>query len=355
MPLSDRQRKLWNENGYLVIEGFFDEPDIAAIESSLERVWHERPTNVTIDDLVSDRRIRASQVTDDESNHTFKVNDLYLVDPNVRKVVSSQRVVAVVGELLGDVPVICNTLNMEKGSQQGSHIDTLFMTPISDFALVATWMALEDVHADAGPLRYIPGSQRIEPLRFSNGQFHYIPDEMPGWYEYMDESVARYGLEEERFLAKRGDLFIWDALLYHGGSLIDDLSRTRKSLVTHFFTKTDCKSMSRRARSVETRPVESGAGMWLDRALQPIAGEVLGLVESELADRRQGERLVTAVRNRRATAKPEDQLSAVIDALTETEQQLRLARKQLAEIKRSRSWRITRPLRRIANLNKGAG
>ena len=294
---------------------------------------------MTIDDLVADLRIRASQITDGELDHMFKVNDLYLVDPNVRKVVSSQRVVAVVGELLGDVPVICNTLNMERGSQQGSHIDTLFMTPVSDFSLVATWMALEDVHPDAGPLRYFPGSQHIKPTRFSNGRFHYIPEEMPGWYEYMDESVDRYGLEEERFLAKRGDLFIWDALLYRGGSPINDLSRTRKSLVTHFFTKSDCKSMHS-----PKRRVESGAGMWLDRPPQPIKGEILGLVESELADRREGERLVTAVRTGRATANTEEQLSAVLEALAETERQLRLARRQLASIKRSRIWRVTRPL-----------
>jgi phytanoyl-CoA hydroxylase len=350
MVVSDRQRKQWDENGYLVIEGFFDEHEIAAIECSVQRVWHERPTNVTIDDLVTDRRLRASEVTDDELDHIFKVNDLYLVDPNVRRVVSSQRVVAVIGELLGDVPVICNTLNMEKGSQQGSHIDTLFMTPVSDFSLVATWMALEDVNADAGPLRYFPGSQRIKPLRFSHGLFHYIPDEMPGWYDYMDECVARYGLGEERFLAKRGDLFIWDALLYHGGSPINDLSRTRNSLVTHFFTETDCQTMPS-----PKRPAESGAGMWLDRPLQPIEGELLGPVESELADRRQGERLVTAVRTRRATTDAEEQLSEALQALAEAEQQLRLTRRQLASIRRSRSWRVTRPLRRIANLNKGSG
>src|ERR1700683_1565369 len=141
MALSARQRKQWDENGYLVIEGFFEDHEIATTESSLQRVWRERPANVTGDDLLTHRRLRASQLADDELDHIFKVIDLYLVDPKVRQAIASQRVVAIVGELLGDIPVVCNTLNMEKGSQQGFHLDTLYMTPFSDFALVATWMA----------------------------------------------------------------------------------------------------------------------------------------------------------------------------------------------------------------------
>ena len=347
MGLSAKQRREWDENGYLVIEGFFDESDMNAVESSLMRVWLERPANVTVDDLATNRRIRASHVADDELDHLFKVNDLYLIDPTVRRVISSKRVVAAVGELLGDVPVVCNTLSLEKGSQQGSHLDTLYMTPASDFGLVATWMALEDVHQDAGPLRYFPGSHRIKPFRFSTGNVHYIPSEMPHWFEYMDESVAHLGLEETRFLAKRGDLLIWNALLFHGGAPINDLSRTRNSLVTHFYTRTDCKSWK-----CHVKTVEGGAGLWMDRPQQSIPGEAMSLEQMKLAERSEGERLVTAVRNSNTNTRIEDQLEATLGALAETERRLRIAQHQLDATRSSRSWRITRPLRKIAALRK---
>jgi phytanoyl-CoA hydroxylase len=347
MALSAKQRRVWDENGYLVIDGFFDESEINAVESSLIRVWLERPANMTVDDLVTNRRIRASQVADDELDHLFKVNDLYLIDPTVRRVISSERVVAAVGELLGDVPVVCNTLSLEKGSQQGSHIDTLYMTPASDFGLVATWMALEDVHQDAGPLRYFPGSHRIKPFRFSTGNVHYIPSEMPHWFEYMDESVAQHGLEEARFLAKRGDLLIWNALLFHGGSPINDPSRTRNSLVTHFFTKTDCKSLK-----CHVRKVEGGAGLWMDRPQHSIPGETMSLEQMGLAERSEGERLVTAVRNGNTSARIEDQFAATLGALAETERRLRITQHQLDAIRSSRSWRVTRPLRMFRALRK---
>ena len=43
---------------------------------------------------------------------------------------------------------------------------------------------------------------------------------MDRWADYMAGEVERHGLAETRFLAKKGDLFIWDAWLLHGGSEI---------------------------------------------------------------------------------------------------------------------------------------
>ena len=59
----------------------------------------------------------------------------------------------------------------------------------------------------------------------------------------MADQIDRNGLEEQRFLAKRGDLFIWHALLLHGGSEICRPGLTRRSLVTHFFTQSDCEKL----------------------------------------------------------------------------------------------------------------
>jgi phytanoyl-CoA hydroxylase len=268
MLLTDVQRKNWQENGYLYIEGFFDEAEVDAVQSSVDRTWEQRPANVTVDDLVTGKRLRASGVADDELDHNFKLNDLYLVDDNVRGVISSDRVSSIVTELLGDQSVIINTLNLNKGSEQPDHLDTLYMTPLTDHDLVATWMALEDTDEDSGPLRYWPGSQRIDPYRFANGRLHFVPEEMDQWADYMAGSVDRLGLSNEHFVAKRGDLFIWSAFLLHGGSEICNPGLTRKSLVTHFWSKADCERLG-----VTTRPVERGGGLWLDRSPQPIPGE----------------------------------------------------------------------------------
>jgi phytanoyl-CoA hydroxylase len=252
-----RQRlKFWEDNGFLVLPGFFDESDVAAVDVAVDQAWRDLPDDVIVDDLVTDRRCRISKLSDEEKRHRFKVNDLYLINPLLREAALSERIGMVLSELLEDQPVLINTLNFDKGSQQVDHLDTLYMTPVSELGLVATWMALEDTDPDAGPLRYYPGSNQIPHYRFSTGSFHTYDPEMERWSDYMADEVEKRGLEEQRFMAQKGDLFIWHALLLHGGSEICNAGLTRKSLVTHFFTQGDCERIHS-----EVRPMPGG--WWL--------------------------------------------------------------------------------------------
>lgn len=258
------RKAFWDDNGFLILPGFFDEDECGEVASASDRVWASRPAGVVVDDLVTNARNRIADVSDaDALNHRFKINDLYLSDRRLRDVTLSERVGMVLEELLGDEPVACNTLNFDYGSQQADHLDTLYMTPLTDRALVATWMALEDTHADAGPLRYFPGSHRIDPYRFSTGSYHVNLPEMTPWADYMAAQIDTRGLEEQRFLAKRGDLFIWHALLLHGGSEICRAGLTRKSLVTHFFTQSDCEKLGS-----DLRP--SPGGWWMRKPPLPV-------------------------------------------------------------------------------------
>src|SRR5215211_5190025 len=261
--IGQSRKKFWNDNGFLVFSAFFDEHAIAAVEAATERAWHDLPDDVVVDDLVTNRRCRIRNLSEEEKRHRFKVNDLYLIDYGLREVVLPERLGMVLSELLEDQPVMCNTLNFDKGSQQIDHIDTLYMTPLSERSLVATWMAIEDTQADAGPLRYYPGSNHIPHYRFSTGSFHVHLAEMERWSDYMADQVERRGLEEQRFLAGKGDLFIWHALLLHGGSEICNPRLSRESLVTHFFTQSDCEQLSS-----DLRPARGG--WWIRKPALPV-------------------------------------------------------------------------------------
>jgi phytanoyl-CoA hydroxylase len=259
------QLRTWRREGYLVIEGFFSDEEIDTVNAAAERVWDERPSYVTVDDLDLGLRQRACQVTDDQRRHRFKVNDLYLTDPSLRDVAGSKKVGGVLADLLRDEPVMINTLNMTQGSEQADHLDTLFMCPPRPPAMAVTWMALEDVRADAGPLRYYPGSHRIRPYVFETGSLNLNQLELPRWQEYMDRELARNRMEEQRFLANKGDLFVWHSLLLHGGCPIASRGTTRRSLVTHFHTRHDY-------RAAESSLLPVDAGWWLVRPPQPVPG-----------------------------------------------------------------------------------
>ena len=153
---------------------------------------------------------------------------------------------------LSERGIVCNTLNLEFGSQQADHTDSLYMAAPDGEHLIASWIALEDGHLDAGPLRYWPGSHRIAPYRNKGGGLQHRDDEVHVYRAYMAAEVARRGLKVERLVPRAGDLFIWHGQLFHGGEAIADPSRTRRSLVTHYW----------RARDVEGIHAEIGKGRY---------------------------------------------------------------------------------------------
>ena len=69
--------------------------------------------------------------------------------------------------------------------------------------MVVTSVCLEDVHPDAGPLFYYPGSQRIPPYHFSDGRLNAIDAELPKCIAYVDGEIKARGLSKDVFLGKK--------------------------------------------------------------------------------------------------------------------------------------------------------
>ena len=119
----------------------------------------------------------------------FKINDLYLEYQDVLNMGLHENVVSILVDILVDKPVLINSLNLDYGTQQDFHVDSLFMTPPSPYNMVAMWVALEDVSPNAGPLAYFPKSHLISPYKFSNGSTHIIPNEMSDFKDYMNTQI----------------------------------------------------------------------------------------------------------------------------------------------------------------------
>ena len=80
---------------------------------------------------------------------------------------SDELVLKFLGHAFGDEPVVFDSLNFERSTEQGAHIDAIFFYPQPVYSMAGCWVALEDVHSDAGPLFYVPGGHQWP---FSNGE-----------------------------------------------------------------------------------------------------------------------------------------------------------------------------------------
>lgn len=132
------------------------------------------------------------------------------------------------------------SINFINGSQQKTHSDSIHMTTYPLGGLLGVWIALEDVDETNGALHYIPGSHKLpyflnsdydnEGTSLKIGKQSYKEYE-----EFLEKKVQELGLKKEIFRAKKGDLLIWHANILHGGEPHLDKSKTRKSLVYHYF------------------------------------------------------------------------------------------------------------------------
>ncbi len=174
-----------------------------------------------------------------EGGRFNRVQDAWRVAPAVRRLAVDARVTAFLELVYGRKPFAFQTLNFHRGSRQGAHSDAShFFTDPAGF-MCGVWIALEDVHADAGPLLYYPGSHRLPTMTpVSMG----VTSERPTPEEYLErlrptvnQLVEEHGLVQETALIKKGQAFVWASDLLHGGSKVADPSLTRLSQVTHFF------------------------------------------------------------------------------------------------------------------------
>ena len=220
--LTEDQRASWERFGFVILPAFFASDDLHALRRELDQLWQERRADdrgLVIDvfiDTPNERRMRFRDAPDEARMVPYKLNDLYLASALVKETVLDPDLLTILDSLLDGEPVVCNSLTFERGSQQRFHFDTFYMPPLVENKMLATWIALEDCSAAAGPLRYYPGSHKIAPYRFSDGRLNASPDEMGDFDEYIDKSPC--ALHRGDHLAFRGVISVRMTITSGGGA-----------------------------------------------------------------------------------------------------------------------------------------
>lgn len=180
-----------------------------------------------------------------------RIGALHVENETSRRVALCPRVVEPACELMEDDAVVLGSLTFETGTQQQAHIDSIFFYVEPEQAMVGCWVALEDIHPDAGPLMYYPGSHRWEFDRAEDVYRRFpelarekqqLPPEQRDdfvskvanhWSQMLREKIEQKGVQPTLALIEKGDCFIWHGNLVHGGSPRKNRNLSRRSMVTH--------------------------------------------------------------------------------------------------------------------------
>lgn len=220
-PAHQQSLQGWSKNGYAILEGFFSEKEIEAI-------------NLAVEDKVASK----------DANWKWynKIFNAYKESKTLNGVVRHLQLTKILSMLLGKSVFPFQSLNFIQGSEQATHSDSIHMTTFPLGYMTAVWIALEDVKEGSGLLHYYPGSHHL-PYVLYDDFLHGGNDLFLGAapYKAYEEKIAQvvdsHDFEKKNFLPKKGDLLIWHANLLHGGDPITLPNATRKSMVVHYFTE----------------------------------------------------------------------------------------------------------------------
>ncbi len=142
-----------------------------------------------------------------------RIEGAWRTSNSVRRLATNAAVIDLLGRLFGRAAFPFQTLNFPVGTQQHAHSDSVHFSSMPERFMCGVWVALEDVHPDAGPLMYYPGSHRLpiftnEHIGFAS--HHALETPTQGVYEAMwDDLVEAEGTQAGSVRAKArpgGDL-----------------------------------------------------------------------------------------------------------------------------------------------------
>lgn len=222
-PLQWQEQLLaWPGRGVMILEHFATEKTCDTINAGLEKII----VNKELDFDYTNSRVM----------NAWKKSDA------IKSLAKDKLLHDFLSFTLGKEVVPFQTISFLKGSRQKTHSDFIHMTTEPVGYLIATWVALENISADSGPLHYYPGSHKLpyilgEDFDHDSNSIS-VGDDLYGNYEKeIANLIAEKKLQKEIFLPKKGDLLVWHANLLHGGEPVTNENSTRKSLVTHYFCK----------------------------------------------------------------------------------------------------------------------
>ena len=209
------QIRSFSEKGYLLIR-----PRVENFDQLAEEI---------IGNLAEEQRLRGS-----------RVQDAWRFEPRVKSLACHPEVLNWLKVLYGRAPIPFQTLNFCKGTEQATHSDLIHFSSVPARFMAGVWYALEDVDETNGPLHYYPGSHRLpvfdlHDLGLSKSTLKNRDGQYKKYEAFVEALMKQSPFKREALHIKKGECLIWSANLFHGGNPILDKSRSRHSLVTHYY------------------------------------------------------------------------------------------------------------------------
>jgi phytanoyl-CoA hydroxylase len=226
------------DHGWLVMPAAIEPALIDKFAADI-RNHHKYPGKfLTTDHRNGKSQPKLSGGTQDRFESLF---DLYVNFRSARNACFHPRISRFLSLIFDTKPIACQQLLFQRSNGHRVHQDTSVVAIEDPMLLVASWIALENVQEGSGELAFYDRSHRLPHYLFKSGnkRMNFADDDQDLYITELDAACRRNGMEYQRFLAKKGDVFFWTADLVHRShprTMPEDTSRL--SCVTHYHPTT---------------------------------------------------------------------------------------------------------------------
>lgn len=150
--------------GYLITEIELGDVLIHQIQADVEDCWKTRPLALSYTSHTRGGRMQLfKDALADEDHAGVRIPDFHSHSQGALSLYLNSELFKVAEAIFGRQAVATQSLLFQYGSTQSLHRDPAFVPAHPSGHLIASWLALEDIHPDSGPLVLIPRSHRLRP------------------------------------------------------------------------------------------------------------------------------------------------------------------------------------------------
>jgi len=149
----------WRNEGYIKIDAAIDHGLIDDYLAEIEALKSRNPSPLLVTSTSLEEATPYSPEVLGKNSSPRTVDD-YFHSETARRLLFHPQIVDFLTQVFERKPILNQSLNFERGSQQNLHQDTAFVRMNAPMKLVGVWIALEDVKPGTGEQVYYPGIHR---------------------------------------------------------------------------------------------------------------------------------------------------------------------------------------------------
>jgi ectoine hydroxylase-related dioxygenase (phytanoyl-CoA dioxygenase family) len=218
----------FNESGFYLAKGLFNEKAMAIIEKDFDRVVDQiKKSGENINARWGSKLTEHIESQDSSVIHTHNVQGY---SHQMLKMIQDTQLLDVTESLIGNNIVLHHTKLFLKPPKNGSafplHQDWSYF-PTKENSMIAAVVHLSDCHNDMGRIRVVEGSHELGRIQGSDG------------HSSLEEIHGKHNLESATpVTAKKGDVFFFHCCTLHG-SKANRSNYPRKTILIQLYSGND--------------------------------------------------------------------------------------------------------------------